>query len=414
MTATNDTAPAVPPAPAPRPASTGAPGPRMLLLLSFTGAVAVGNIYFPQAISPLIAAALHEPPGSAALVVTATQIGYTAGMLLLVPLADRVPYRPLLVTLLVLTGLGLLGAGCAPGLGALVAASALVGLATVAAQVIAPFAAAMVAADRRGAVTGTLLSGSIGGMLLARTFSGTLGERFGWRAPYLVAAVVVLLLAAVLARALPVTVPPSRRSYPALLAGSLRLLRTEPELRRSCLYQGCVFAGFSAVWTSVALLLTGPAYGFGAQAVGTLALVGAVTMFCTPYAGRLVDRRGPDAVGLLCVLGALVSAGVLAFGAGGGAPGTAALVAGTLLLDVAMQSGMVAHKARVFALRPDALGRLNTAYMTCVYLCGSAGSWAGVRIYGRAGWPGVCALVGCLALVALVRQLTAASAPRRG
>ncbi|MFD9672085.1 MFS transporter [Streptomyces sp. NPDC059981] len=388
----------------------------MLLLLSFTGAVGVGTIYFPQAISPLIAAALHEPPGSAALVVTATQVGYTAGMFLLVPLADRIPYRPLLVTLLVVTGLGLLGAGCAPGLGPLVAASALVGLATVAAQVIGPLAAGMVAADRRGAVTGTLLSGCIGGMLLARTFSGTLGERFGWRAPYLLAAVVVLLLAAVLARVLPVTVPPSRRSYPALLAGSLRLLRTEPDLRRSCLCQAGVFAGFSAVWTCLALLLTGPAYGLGAQAVGTLALVGAVTMFCTPYAGRLVDRRGPDAVGLVCVLGALVSAGVLAFATGGGARGMTALVAGTLLLDVAMQAGMVAHKARVFALRPDALGRLNTAYMTCVYLGGSAGSWAGVRIYGRAGWPGVCVLVAGLALVALVGQLRAAAASgtRRG
>lgn len=87
----------------------------------------------------------------------------------------------------------------------------------------------------------------------------------------------------------------------------------------------------------------------------------------------------------------------------------AALVAGTLLLDVAMQSAMVANKARGFALRPDALGRLNTAFMTCAYLGGSAGSWAGVRTYGRAGWPGVCGLVAFLALIALVRRLTAAA-----
>jgi predicted MFS family arabinose efflux permease len=106
-----------------------------------------------------------------------------------VPLGDRLPYRPFLVTLLAVTGVGLLAAGCAPALPPLVAAGVLVGVTTVAAQVVAPLAAGLVAADRRGSVMGTLLSGSIGGMLLARTFGGTLGEWLGWRAPYLVAAV---------------------------------------------------------------------------------------------------------------------------------------------------------------------------------------------------------------------------------
>lgn len=377
----------------------------MVLLLAVTCAVAVGNIYFPQSIGPLVADGLRVSDDSAALVVTATQVGYTAGIVLLVPLGDRIPHRSSLVVLLALSGLALLAAGCAPALPPLVAASALVGLTTVAAQIVGPLAAGLVAADRRGAVIGTLLSGSTGGMLLARTFSGTLGEWLGWRAPYFVAAVVALLLATVLAFTVPPTAPASRQSYPALLAEPLRLLRTEPELRRSCLYQATVFAGFSAVWTCLALLLTGPAYGLGAQAVGMLALVGAATMFCTPLAGRLVDRRGPDPVNLACMLGVLVSAMILAAGARGGTPGLAALTVGTLLLDVAMQSGMVANQTRVYALRPDARSRLNTAYMTCAYLGGSAGSWLGVQVWSRAGWWGVCALVTVLTGIALVRHL---------
>lgn len=151
----------------------------MTLLLAVTCAVAVGNIYFPQAITPLIAAGLHTSPDSASLAVTATQAGYTAGMFLLVPLGDRLRHRSLLVTLLALTGLGLLAAGCAPTMPLLIAASALIGLTTVAAQVVGPLAAGLVAPDHRGAVIGTLLSGSIGGMLLARTFSGALGEWLG-------------------------------------------------------------------------------------------------------------------------------------------------------------------------------------------------------------------------------------------
>ncbi|MET7763756.1 MFS transporter [Streptomyces sp. NPDC005393] len=386
----------------------------MTLLLAVTCAVAVGNIYFPQAIIPLVAAGLHASPDSASLAVTATQAGYTAGMFLLVPLGDRLPYRSFLVALLALTGLGLLAAGCAPTLPLLIAASALIGLTTVAAQVVGPLAAGLVAADRRGAVIGGMLSGSIGGMLLARTFSGTLGEWLGWRVPYLAAAALALLLAGVLARTVPVAPPTSRQRYPALLTGSLRLLHTEPDLRRSCLYQATVFAGFSAVWTCLSLLLTGPVYGMGAEAVGLLALVGGATMLCTPLAGRLVDRHGPEPVNLVCMLAVLVSAAVLAAGAWGGIPGLTALVVGTLLLDVAMQSGMVANQARVYALRSDARSRLNTGYMTCAYLGGSAGSWLGVRAYGQAGWWGVCTLVALLTVLALVRHIVALCSRRPG
>ncbi|MEU8824601.1 MFS transporter [Streptomyces sp. NPDC048636] len=377
----------------------------MMLILALTCAVAVGNIYFPQAIGPLLATGLDVSPDAAALVVTATQVGYTAGIVLLVPLGDRIPHRTFLVVLLALTGLALLAAGCAPALAPLVCASAAVGLTTVAAQIVGPLAVSLVAPEHRGAVIGTLLSGSTGGMLLARTFGSTLGEWLGWRAPYLVAAVLALLLATVLALTVPTTTPASRQSYPALLAEPLRLLRTERELRRSCLYQATAFAGFSAVWTCLAFLLTGPGYRLGAQSVGLLALVGGVTMLCTPFAGRLVDRRGPDPVNLICLLGVLVSAAVLAVGARGGMVGLVAVTVGTLLLDIAMQSGMVANQARVYAVRPDARSRLNTAYMTCAYLGGSAGSWIGAQVWGRAGWWGVCALTASLAALALVRHL---------
>ncbi|MCB5164083.1 MFS transporter [Streptomyces bambusae] len=382
---------------------------RLMLLLAVTCAVAVGNLYFPQAVGPLIAEGMGVSEESASLVVTGTQIGYTAGMVFLVPLGDRIRHRTLLVVMLCLTGLALLAAGLAPALPQLVAASALVGLTTVAAQIIGPMAAGMVAPDRRGAVLGTLLSGSTGGMLLARTFSGVLGEWLGWRAPYLVAAVVVLVLAGVMAYAVPDTGAgaAARQPYASFLAEPLRLLRAEPELRRSCLYQAASFGGFSAAWTTVALLLDGPVYGLGAHAVGLLALVGGVTMLCTPYAGRLVDRYGSDPVNTVSLLGILGATAVLAAGGLGGVTGLAGLTVGTLLLDVAMQCGMVANQARVYALRPDARARLNTAYMTCAYLGGTVGSWLGVRAYTGFGWIAVCGLVAGLAGVALARHLVA-------
>ncbi|GII00402.1 MFS transporter [Planobispora takensis] len=408
----------------------------MILLLAVTCGVAVGNVYFPQAVNPSVASGLSVSPDVATLVVTAAQLGYAAGIFLLVPLGDRFPHRRLIVTLLVLTGLGLLAASASPALAPLAGASALVGLTTVVAPIIGPMAAGLVAGDRRGEISGILLSGSLGGMLLSRTAGGAVGQWLGWRAPYLLAAALTLLTAAFLARALPATTPPvgqrppappvrrrrpaspetdpprerhpvpsAGERYPELLAGSLRLLRIEPDLRRSCFYQAMLFAGFSALWTGVALLLTGPAYGLGTSAVGALALVNAGTMLCTPLAGRQVDRRGPDAVNLVCMFGAVAAALVLLPGGLGGAAGLAALVLGSLLLDVAMQSGMVANQVRIYALRPEVLSRLNTAYMTCSYVGGAMGSWLGARAYAHAGWWSVCALVAALAALALVCHL---------
>ncbi|WP_405593515.1 MFS transporter [Streptomyces sp. NBC_01092] len=376
-----------------------------IALLAFACSVAVGNVYFPQAIGPLVASGLGVSPDAAATVVTATQFGYAAGIFLLVPLGDRLRPRPLFVTLLTLTGLGLLAASTAQTLLPLVAASVLVGTATVIAPLAGPLAASLVPAERRGVVGGTLLSGALAGMLVSRALGGALGDWLGWRAPYVAAAALSLAVAALLARMLPALPASTAASYPALLAAPLRLLCTEPELRRSCLYQATVFAGFSAVWTGVALLLTGPVYGLDATAAGLLALVNAATMLCTPVAGRLVDSRGPDRVNLVCFLVVGASAPVLAFGALGGVPGLTALVVGTLLLDVGMQSGMVANQVRIYGLGADARSRLNTAYMTCAYLGGTVGSWLGARAYGRYGWTGVCALVAGLTAVALGRHL---------
>ncbi|MFF0430070.1 MFS transporter [Streptomyces sp. NPDC004520] len=387
---------------------------RLPLVMALACGVSVANVYFPQALTPLIADGFDVATSTAATVATVTQLGYAVGIFFLVPLGDRLSRRPLITVLLAVTGLALLAAALAPATGALLAASAVVGVATVVPQLLLPLAAGLVADDRRGAVIGTLQGGLIGGILLARTFGGTLGEQLGWRAPYLVAAALTVLLALVLHAALPNTAPATRDRYTALLAASARMLRTEPGLRRSALFQATLFGGFSAAWTVLALLVTGSRYGLDSRAVGVLALIGAASMVCAPVAGRWVDRHGADRVSLWCILGTFAAAAVLTLGAAGSWVGLAALAVGLLLLDIAVQCSQVANQARIFALRPEARSRLNTAYMTCSFLGGSAGSWLGIRAYAQTGWLGVCALMAVLALLALVVCLTGAPARQAG
>ncbi|MFZ3599331.1 MFS transporter [Streptomyces sp. BH104] len=393
-----------PTTPATPTASAAHAGPprRLPLLMALACGVTVANAYFPQAITPLIADSFHVPEATAATLATLTQLGYAAGIFLLVPLGDRLPRRPLITVLLAVTSLALLTAGLAPATGLLLAAGTLVGLATVVPQILLPMAAGLVEPERRGQVIGTLQAGLIGGILLARAFGGVLGEHLGWRAPYLIAAALTALLALALGALLPTTTPAARdRRYVALLADTLRMLRTERELRRSVLFQVTVFGGFSAAWTAVALFLTGPRYGLGTQAVGVLALVGAGSMFFAPAAGRWVDRYGAHRVNVWCVVAALASAGVLAFGSWGGAVGLGALAVGLLLIDVAVQCGQVANQSRIFALPREAHSRLNTGYMTCSFLGASVGSWLGARAYTHLGWPAVCGLIAVAVAVPL-------------
>ena len=376
----------------------------LLFILSIACGVSVATIYFPQAITLLIASDLHVPAETAALVVTTAQLGYALGLLLLVPLGDRFPHRPLVATLLTLTAAALLIASQAPTLPVLALASMVTGITTVVPQILLPMAAGLVPAERRGAVTGTLLSGLLAGILLARTFGGFLGEHLGWRGPYFVAAAALFVFAILLGLVLPRTAPTSSQRYPSLVAAAFILFRDEPELRRSCLYQALMFGGFTAAWTSLALLLGGPLYHLGGQAIGLIALVGAASVLCTPIAGRLIDRKGPDFVSPLAFVTGIAAAIILLGGGLGGMTGLLALTAGMLLLDIAVQSGQTANQARVLAIRPDARSRLNTAYMTCVFLGGSAGSWIGVKIYGHWGWSGVCALIAVASTIALARH----------
>ena len=375
--------------------------------------VAVANVYFPQAITTVIASGLGVSTVAAALPATAAQIGYAVGIFFLVPLGDRVNRRGLVTGLLGVVAAGLLVCGLVSTIPPLVVASVIVGAATVVPQVLIPMAAGLVEANCRGAVVGMLQGGLLAGVLLSRTFGGELGGWVGWRAPYLIAAGLAVGVAALLAASLPAIASTTTNSYRRLLTDMLRMWRAEPALRRSCWYQATLFGGFSAVWTAIALLLAGPSFQLGAQTVGVVALVGAASVVCAPAAGRRVDRVGPEPVNRICILTALAAAAVLVSANAGHWWGLVGLVAGILLLDVAVQCNQVANQARIFALDPAARSRLNTVYMTCAFLGGSAGSWVGVQAYTHLGWLGVCALLGAAALLALARHLLPTRARRR-
>ena len=132
---------------------------RRLRLLTLVLAVACGasvaNLYYAQPLLGLLARSFGTSQGLTATVVTATQLGYAVGLVLLMPLGDLLENRRLAVVTLGFTALALLGAAAAPGLVVLAVMAVLVGVTSVVAQVLVPLAAHLAPEERRGAVVGS-------------------------------------------------------------------------------------------------------------------------------------------------------------------------------------------------------------------------------------------------------------------
>ena len=84
-----------------------------------------------------------------------------------------------------------------------------------------------------------------------------------------------------------------------------------------------------------------------------------------------------------------------------GAHSLAALIAGTIALDLGVQALHISNQSAIYALRPQARSRLNTAYMVAYFLGGAVLSAAASLVYSAAGWNGICTLGALTAAAAL-------------
>ncbi len=369
----------------------------LVVLFAVACGVSVATLYYAQPLLPSVARSLHVGSATAALVVTAGQIGYGVGLALLVPLGDVVVRRRLVPVLLLGAAAALVAAAAAPTLLVLAVAVAVAGAASVAAQVLVPFVAHLADDGHRGRVVGTVMSGLLLGILLARTFAGAVAQLAGWRTVYVVAAALVALLAVVLARALPREDERPRVRYGALLRSVVDLVATERLLRLRSTLGALVFAAFNVLWTSLAFLLAGPPYHYNRVVIGLFGLLGAGGALGAAFSGRLSDRGHERLVTTASLVVLLGSFGLLALGR----TQLWALVIGIVAADLAIQSVHIQNQQLVFGIDPEARSRLNTAYMVSYFIGGSAGSAATGAAYGIAGWEGVVVLGSAVSAAAL-------------
>jgi predicted MFS family arabinose efflux permease len=377
------------------------------LLAGGTG-LTVAALYYSQPTLGVLAGDLHASPRQIGWIPTLTQFGYAIGLLLLAPLGDRFDRRNIILLKAVILSAALLLTGLAPGLGVLLAASLLVGLFATVAQDIVPAAATLAPPHERGKAVGTVMTGLLMGILLSRVVSGFVAENFGWRTVFIAAAASVALLAVVLAKGLPRFAPTSNQPYPALLKSLAHLWVEYPKLRQAALAQALLALGFSAFWSTLAVMLHEAPFHLGSAAAGSFGLAGAMGALAAPFAGRLADRHGPARVIRITVGVTVVSFASMFLMPLLPAPAQLALLAlATVGFDLGVQASLISHQTIVYGIAPEARSRLNAILMTCMFVGMSLGGLLGAQALAAWGWTGVVLLATVSSIGALLVRLRA-------
>ncbi|MFG2798726.1 MFS transporter [Streptomyces pseudovenezuelae] len=373
--------------------STQAPARRadslLLVLIAVCTAVTAANIYLAAPLLPLIARDYGSTPAAVAWVASVAQFGYAFGLLVFAPLGDSVNRRRLVAALSLVTTAALTAAALATGTTALAAAVLVASAATVVPQLLVPLVAQRAPADRRARHVAAVIAGLFTGVVAARVLGGLIGQAFGWRVVFVGAAALTAVLGLATAYALPAE--RTRRSGP-LFSGLTTLpsvVRRSPDLWRACVRQAGMYGAWSALWTSLALLLTGPSYGLSTATAGLFGLFGLAASVVAPLAGGFVDRFGAARVVRSAYLLAAVS--VPLFWLGGHVMW--ALFVAAIAVHAALVASHVANQTLALTTTSTP-ATANTAYVVAGFAGGATASALAGSAYGWWGWGGVCAVAG--------------------
>lgn len=372
---------------------------RLTFLLAATSGVAAANLYYAQPLLPVIAKDFHSSNSLVALVITATQIGYAVGLLLLLPLGDLLRRKRLIVG-------GIFAGAIALGLLSLSknllffeAMSLVVGLTSVIAQVVVPLSADLATKEQSGKAVGTVMSGLLIGILLARTFSGIIAGALGIAAVYQIAAIVMAVMGLVLLKMLPNLEPKMPgETIQKILKSTATIFISEKKLQLRSIYGLLSFAAFTILWTSLSFYLSGSPYHYSSTTIGLFGLFGVAGATTARITGAAVDRgklRLTTLIGGIAMLAAFLAMGLWG-------SNLILLILGIVILDGALQAIHITNQGIIYKLIPSARSRINSSYMTMYFIGGSLGSTIAGWSWQQGGWLLTCLIGSALGVIVLI------------
>ncbi|SEB25324.1 Predicted arabinose efflux permease, MFS family [Paenibacillus sp. 276b] len=383
--------------------SNSVPSWLILLLAAACGLIAA-NLYYAQTVIGPISVTTGLSSAAAGLIVTLTQIGYVIGLLFIVPLSDILENKRLVTFFLIILVVALIAAAFSSHAVLFLTASLVIGISSVVAQILVPYATYLTSEEQRGRVVGNVMSGLLLGIMLARPVASFITSLLGWQAVFVFSAIIIVLLTLLLSRALPARQPQPAMKYGQLILSLGSLLKTFPMLRRRALYQASLFGAFSLFWTTVPLQLANE-YGMSQQGIAWFALAGVGGAIAAPIAGRWADKGLTRILTGLAMVIAVASFGLAYLFQGHSTATLILLVLVAITLDMAVSGNLVLGQRIIYSLS-EARGRVNGIFMSIFFVGGAIGSSLGSWSYAHGGWS-LTTLIGLLMpLLALVYYLT--------
>lgn len=370
-----------------------------LIILAISAGVCVANIYYSQPIIIILAKYFGVDEAVAGQMPIYSQAGYGFGLLFLAPLGDKVARKKLIIILQALLIVALFGVTMVKSIQALFLLNFLIGFFSVATQVIMPFAATLAGANK-GKVVGTVFTGALAGILGARIFSGFIANQWNWQLVYILSAALLLVTCILMWFTLPSTKGTYNGSYLSLVGSSIKQITIFPLLQKSAALSFLVFGAFCSFWTTLTLHLS-KEFDYNSNQIGLFGILGIGGALVAPLIGKLADKRNPGKLQTLTITMVIFSIVLMWMFS----HSLWAIIAGVILLDIAVQATVVINIAQIYSLDESAHSRINTIYMTLTFIGGAIGTIGGLYAWKLKMWDGVSIQMIAWTIVALLISL---------
>lgn len=362
----------------------GLPKP-VLWTLAIIAGVSVANLYYNQPLLNMIRQEFGVSEFKANLISMVSQIGYALGLLFLIPLGDLFQRKKIIITNFGILIISLLTIGFSPTIETVLIASFFTGACSVIPHIFVPIASQFSRPEEKGRNVGIVVSGLLTGILASRVVSGFIGDLFGWREMYYIAAGIMLLSSIVVLKVIPDIQPNFKGTYGSLMKSLITLIKEYPALRVYALRASLTFGAFLAMWSTLAFKMGAAPFYADSDIIGMLGLCGVAGALSASVVGRYVKRVGVRrfnfiGCGLILLAWFLFYIGENSY---------VGIIAGIIIIDVGMQCMQLSNQATAFELCPGASNRINTVFMTTFFTGGAMGTFLAGTFWQWFGWHGV-------------------------
>jgi YNFM family putative membrane transporter len=358
--------------------------------LFFGGFSAFALLYCVQPLMPVLSHQFALTAAQSSMVLSVSTAALALSLLLSSALSERLGRKPLMVA--AMAGAAVLTVLCAfaQNYPQLLVLRALLGAALGGMPAIAmAYLGEEIEPASLGLSMGLYISGSAFGGMAGRVLASVMSDYFSWRVALAATGVAGLLAAWEFWRSLPASrhFKPSQGGWRALPDGAKQHL-SDPGLPWLFLLAFLLMGSYVSMYNYIAYRLLGAPYGLSQSVVGSISFLYLLGIYSSVWAGDLADRLGRR--GVLWLMLAIMLSGLLLTLA----HGLALIVAGAALFTFgffathSVASSWVGRRATTSKAMASAL------YLFFYYMGSSViGSATGV-MWGRAGWPGVVAVLG--------------------